>query len=152
MVFRPCAGLHSAPRLLFLYASNQFLNIAIVELYGRQQSTIWKNCRSLKKVVSLIDVPFAIDTNVFSTDYSGGKYVLSSDVTLYVPKGTKTLYESTEGWSSFTNIVEDDYSTGISDITVKQSVDTKIYDLSGRRLSEPRKGINIIGGRKVIVR
>ena len=27
-----------------------------------------------------------------------------------------------------------------------------IYDLGGRRLAAPRKGINIVGGKKVVVR
>ncbi len=30
--------------------------------------------------------------------------------------------------------------------------DSAVYDLAGRRLSHPVKGINIVGGRKVIVK
>lgn len=31
-------------------------------------------------------------------------------------------------------------------------IDAPIYDLSGKRLREPRKGINLIGGKKVLVK
>ena len=32
--------------------------------------------------------------------------VLCKDIPLYVPKGTKELYQSTDGWKDFTNIIE----------------------------------------------
>lgn len=55
-------------------------------------------CDQLSKVTSKIKNPFKITTSVF-----GG---ISKDAILYVPIGTKSLYES-KGWSeSFNNIVE----------------------------------------------
>jgi len=38
-------------------------------------------------------------------DYVDGKYQFTN-ATLYVPIGTKALYEATEGWNKFQNIVE----------------------------------------------
>ena len=32
-----------------------------------------------------------------------------------------------------------------------QSADAKVYNLQGQRLSAPRRGFNIIGGRKAII-
>lgn len=43
-------------------------------------------------------------------------------------------------------------STGIEEITAGESAAQGIYDLSGRRLSAPVRGINIINGRKVLVK
>lgn len=43
-------------------------------------------------------------------------------------------------------------SSGISTVTLDDRTRTGIYDLYGRRLNEPRKGINIIGGKKVVVK
>ena len=43
-------------------------------------------------------------------------------------------------------------STGIEEITTGESAAQGIYDLSGRRLSAPVRGINIINGRKVLVK
>ena len=42
--------------------------------------------------------------------------------------------------------------TGISDIRVNSNDETQIYSLSGQRSSVPRKGINIIGNRKIMVK
>ena len=43
-------------------------------------------------------------------------------------------------------------STGIKVATVDEVQQTSIYSLSGQRLSTPKKGINIIGGKKVVVK
>lgn len=43
-------------------------------------------------------------------------------------------------------------TSGIDDIQMQVDGDAPIYNLSGQRLSQPRKGINIIGGKKVLVK
>ena len=43
-------------------------------------------------------------------------------------------------------------ATGISSIVKEANADAPIYNLSGQRLSAPRKGINIIDGRKVVIK
>ena len=46
-----------------------------------------------------------------------------------------------------------DVVTGIEDVTkTHENVNTKVFSLSGQRLAAPRKGINIIGGRKVVIK
>jgi len=42
-------------------------------------------------------------------------------------------------------------ASGIRDIKAAQSLDGEIYDLFGRKLTTPKKGFNIIGGKKVFV-
>jgi len=54
-------------------------------------------CKSLKTVKSYITKPFEI------VDYAFENY---NTATLYVPSGTKALYEATAGWNEFKNIVE----------------------------------------------
>jgi hypothetical protein len=55
----------------------------------------------LKNIRAKMMVPFECSEYAFSEEtYSSG--------TLYVPQGTKTLYETTVGWSRFQNIVEDE--------------------------------------------
>ena len=68
---------------------------------------------------------------------------------LYVPQGTIEKYKATEGWKDFNNIIEGN-PTGIKAIENTQSKNTTIYDLNGVRLSEPKKGINIINGKKLV--
>ena len=54
----------------------------------------FKNCGGLVTIVSEIKTPFEIGS------------IANNSVTLIVPVGTKTAYQSTAGWSSFTNIFE----------------------------------------------
>ena len=55
-------------------------------------------CSSLTTIVSEIDNPFSVDNSIFNG--------IDSNVLLIVPKGKKTIYQSTAGWSQFMNIVE----------------------------------------------
>ncbi len=58
-----------------------------------------------------------------------------------------------KGWrvlTSYGNDYEGSDPSGIQGITLENNVNTSIYDLNGRRLKEPSKGINIIGGKKVL--
>ena len=97
-------------------------------------------------------VDFEFGSLVGSNGYSPAN---PSDAVVYVPVGCKGNYERA-GWGKyFAQIVEmeeteqkqefDAIATGIS--TVKAGGDKKSagwYDLQGRRLTEPRKGVNII--------
>ena len=55
------------------------------------------DCESLREIISYIEAPFGITSKVFRN--------IASDAILYVPYGTKSLYESTSGWNQL-NIVE----------------------------------------------
>ena len=56
-------------------------------------------CSNVKYIVSEIVSPFPISDNVFSSR-------TFTKVTLAVPNGTKLVYQSTNYWNKFTNIVE----------------------------------------------
>lgn len=71
--------------------------------------------------------------------------------TLYVPVGSKASYENAEVWKNFTNIVEGNQS-GIDVLTNEKEKDFPIYDLNGVRQNVIRKGINVIGGKKVVIK
>ena len=117
-------------------------------------------CKSLKIIVSRIEDPFDIDKDVFNcSDYNGTtENQTYENATLYVPVDTKTKYQSTAGWNNFKNIVEYDPNTfdpstlGIHGKTTDDDKDTPVYNISGQRLVAPKKGINIVGGRKVIAK
>ena len=100
-------------------------------------------------VISLIENPFTIrgktsDSRTFTQN-------TFNNATLYVPKGTIDKYKATDGWKDFAYIVEGT-PTGIKVIENTQKKNATVYDLNGVRLSEPKKGINIINGQKVIVK
>jgi hypothetical protein len=74
------------------------------------------------------------------------------NATLYVPKGCKEKYQNTEGWNLFTNIVEEDYFSDIHAPSTSSVKASGTYDLTGRPVSTPSKGIYIHNGKKVLVR
>ena len=103
----------------------------------------------LTTVVSLIENPFVIEgKSSFLRAFSVNTF---DNATLYVPVGTKEKYQATDGWKDFTYIVEGT-PTGIKVIENTQNKNATVYDLNGVRLSEPKKGINILNGKKVVVK
>ena len=66
------------------------------------------SCMDIKEVRSMIVEPFAFDKSVFQYYYYGEKDLYTT-ATLYVPFGTKSKYEATDGWKNFTNIIETDF-------------------------------------------
>ena len=71
-------------------------------------------CHNLEKVYSMIKEPSVINKNVFQDNN-----VLFTSATLYVLTGTKNVYQSTEGWKYFTNIVEMEDFVTFADSNVK---------------------------------
>ena len=100
-------------------------------------------------IISLIENPFTINgkssSNSIFTLYS------FNHATLYVPKGTIDKYKATSGWKDFVKIVEGN-PTGINVVENTKNNNTTIYDLNGVRQHEPKKGIIIVNGRKVVVK
>jgi hypothetical protein len=100
-------------------------------------------------IISLIENPFNIvgkssDNRTFSPN-------TFNNATLYVPKGTIDKYKSTNGWMDFANIKEGN-PTAINVVENAKDCKAVIYDLNGVRQSEPKKGINIINGKKYVVK
>ena len=73
----------------------------------------FQDCTGLKEVYSLIEKPFAIGMDVFQYDDNGETKFTSA--VLYVPAGTKSKYQTTDGWKNFTNIVEEGGETPVVD-------------------------------------
>lgn len=75
-----------------------------------------------------------------------------NDATLYVPEEAVKAYMDAEFWKNFQNI-KGFAPTGIIGIEADGNDKRNVYyDLNGRRLSAPRKGLNIINGKKVIIK
>jgi hypothetical protein len=74
-------------------------------------------------------------------------------MTLHVPAEAINSYKTTAPWSSFGTIVcLTDEDMSIEQLTNDNSQQT-IYDLCGRRVTNPIKGgIYIINGRKVMIK
>jgi len=76
---------------------------------------------------------------------------LDSNTTIHVPVGYKDVYENNDLWKNFTII--DDVAIQTTAIATLSTSNVQhpspIFDISGKLLSAPRKGINIIDGKKV---
>ena len=75
---------------------------------------------------------------------------------LYVPIGAKGTYEATAGWNEFSEIIEVN-QTAIDEVLDEVKAESgKVkdvyYDLSGRVVENPTKGVYIIDGKKVLVK
>lgn len=103
----------------------------------------FKSCGSLKDLYVFIPTPLPIRYDDFSYSYSA---------TLHVPVGCKSKYQAAEYWKNFNEIVEDANPTRISEISTKVATQQQVFTLDGSQISKPRKGLNIINGRKVLVK
>ena len=65
-------------------------------------SSAFYGCSGLTKIISEIENPFSISDNAF---YCYDKDIYAS-ATFVVPPGKKSIYQNTNGWKQFSNIVE----------------------------------------------
>jgi len=100
-------------------------------------------------VISLIENPFKITGK--TSDLRTFTQNTFNNATLYVPKGTIDKYKATEGWKDFL-FIEEGIPSGINAVKKTKNNNTIIYNLNGVRQSEPKKGINIINGKKVVIK
>ncbi len=106
--------------------------------------------QKLRNIRSLRPVP----PMVVGLEYYPFFEVVSPDTPVYVPAGSVEAYRTSPGWNYFTNIAEDPTS-GIGDVfdaAGSGGADAGvIYDLMGRRVTNPLKGhLYIKGGKKYI--
>ena len=133
------------------YAFSGCTGLTSIEIPGSVTSigsSAFSGCTGLTSVTSLIPANelFAINSYVFSG-------VDKTTCTLYVPYGAKETYAATEYWNKFANIIEfepgDGETTGIDEMKEQRAESKDVYyDLSGRAVENPTKGIYIIDGKK----
>ena len=104
---------------------------------------VFYGCSILTSVTVLNPTPVTIPEE--------GTFLNRKNATLYVPLGSKNAYQAADYWKDFKEIVEIDI-TGIDQITSNEKNNATIFTLNGKRIDKPLKGINIIGGKKVIVK
>ena len=93
-------------------------------------------------ITSLIENPFEVQSLCSQSQ--------QSHITLRVPKGTKTKYESTPSWNQF-GTIEEVLPADISSPTTHQ--ESSLFDLQGRKLQgKPSRGIYIKDGQKILIK
>ena len=105
----------------------------------------FSGCPELTDVYCYVEVVPFTASNAFQDSYV--EYA-----TLHVPATSIEAYKEAEPWKNFKNIVEYVDPSGIQDIKLDKDTNIPVYDINGIRLKVPAKGINIIGGKKIVVK
>ena len=95
-------------------------------------SYAFRFCSSLTSVTVGWETPFGINSYTF--------YNSQANATLYVPYGARI------------QIVFGNVTTGISQLSGVQSASGEYYDLQGRRVLAPARGVYMKDGKKIIVK
>ena len=115
--FRGCSGLSSVtiPNSVTSIGNYAFsgcsglTSVTIPNSVTSIGSYAFSGCSGLTEIYSMISEPFA--TNCWSYFILYPNKIVNKDIPLYVPIGSKSKYQATEGWKDFTNIIENDVST-----------------------------------------
>jgi hypothetical protein len=148
-VFAACQSLKSVtiPEGVTIISESAFANCSSLESVAIPSSVTFISpkafslCSSLKSIIVKSPTPIDLFNDTFDTF---GK--------LYVPEGSKDAYSQSPIWKNFT-IIEGTETTGITNVptSITQHL-TPVFDLSGHSLTAPRKGVNIINGKKVVIK
>ena len=144
---------------------NKLFYTVWIEKDGEQQPyTFTADAYSLDFEEDVMEVPYNHDGEDL---YAYGEIIYFEETTEELSTWTKVGIQSIyygEGECNKSNVVwlengsgenpggEEDPAVGISDIHASKGGKTSIFNIVGQRLSAPQKGMNIINGRKVVVK
>ncbi len=105
----------------------------------------FSDCNNVTKILTNALIPPTCGTQALDD-------INKWNCTLYVPNEAKSAYIAAEQWREFFFI--EDLPLGINDVAADKdnSNATTVYDLNGRVVENPRNGIYIIDGKKVLVK
>ena len=106
--------------------------------------TYFANCDRITDIKVALEKPISGSKDIFAD-------AVYDDAILYVPIGAKYRYEKREPWNLFFDIVEMDF-TGIDNVKAENGKVKTVYDLQGRKVENPVKGVYIVDGKKVLVK
>jgi len=87
------------------YGCSNLRELSIPSTMSTISQNSFRNCNNLETIRCYIEKPFVIG-ETFQTNEGGNPNVVYERASLYVPYGTKALYEATDVWNKFRNIVE----------------------------------------------
>lgn len=98
-------------------------------------------CKNILDIYAKSHNPVSANKNIFSSQ-------TYETATLHIPFGCQSIYEATSPWNNF-YIAETDF-TDINDVLTDKKGTDVFYDLNGRVVKNPTKGVYIVNGKKVL--
>lgn len=136
---------HGLGNVETLIISEDYIEDNIPTLFRYERYYYFSSLSSLKTFICKKTVPPTLGTDISNSQYL--------DLEVYVPAESLATYQSTDVWKDFWELKAIDYTTGINTPKVGNAKTTDvIYDLQGRKLKASQKGMNIINGKKVLVK
>jgi len=130
------------------YAFYRHVNLSSVTI-GNSVTSIgegtFQECSKLYSIRCEAETPPSLNKSTFlGTPQANG--------TLYVPAGSVEAYKTADEWKEWGTILpieskDDDAITNIKQVEKS----TSIYNLQGHRLQKAQKGLNIVGGKKILL-
>jgi hypothetical protein len=107
--FQSCTSLSSVsiPRNVYLIGNSAFnmcnslSSISLPKSLKYLNGSAFSGCEALATIISHVKKPIDIQESVFSS-------TVYTNATLFVPKGSMTVYRNNENWNKFSNIIESD--------------------------------------------
>ena len=130
--------------------NNQLTSIDFSNNTALTKLNIYSNRIRVDEMQALVNsLPVQTDAQlgvVSLSDESEGNVCTTVQVAIAKEKGWRVMATRDFGNVNY----EGSDPSGIQGITLEKNPNAPVYDLNGRRLTEPAKGINIIGGKKVL--
>lgn len=137
--------------LYYLAALEQIRFPSTLRFIGRDSCKYWQTIKEI--YCEAIEPPVCEENGQTPFGaYGTGGWSTPQDTPVYVPIGSAELYRNAWGWDYFTNFIETDFS-GIEDCVIsKDDARNAIYDLQGRKVSQPLPGrVYIQNGKKMVL-
>lgn len=119
--------------------------------------TTFSNCSHLTTIY--VGDGWTVEKVIASTEdpstynlFGGCESLVGEKGTTYSSNNSDLLYARIDGGQSAPGYLSKKVTTGIKRQMTDERRDGSVYTLGGQRLPAPRKGVNIIGGRKVVIR
>ncbi len=137
------------PSVAVVPASGTLLS-SLLRQAGTYTTKQWKNCMAAAPFpgtysVTALSDQMQLPNYYFYTDDDNDTDTKSTGLTL-----NNIAEQSETGAISFTATLGT--STGISDVKSQHATDATLYDLMGRKIQHPKKGVYITSGKKVVIK